>query len=134
MLVGIELIELTEPSDTLNYKPFFKHWILQNILHVFLFFIFAWSKIFCSKNSAVFYIFLIWLCVAFVITVLKILCFWCSFYKVIQNKWFISYSRYNLLGIAIKHSCLRNIHQYVLPTLCNILHSKNSKYMTCDRD
>ena len=55
--MGIELIELTEPSDTLNYKPFFKHCILQNILQVFLFFIFVWNKIFCSKNSAVFYIF-----------------------------------------------------------------------------
>ena len=39
--VGIELIELTEPSDTLNYKPFFKHCILQTILHVFLLFIFV---------------------------------------------------------------------------------------------
>ena len=33
---GIGLIELTEPSDTLNYKPFFKHCISQTILHVFL--------------------------------------------------------------------------------------------------
>ena len=40
-LVGIELIELTEPCDTLNHKPFFKHCILQAILHVFLFFIFV---------------------------------------------------------------------------------------------
>ena len=30
------LIELTEPSDTLNYKTFFKQWILQTILQVFL--------------------------------------------------------------------------------------------------
>ena len=35
-LVGIGLIELTEVSDTLNYKPFFKYYILQTILHVFL--------------------------------------------------------------------------------------------------
>ena len=34
--VGIGLIELTEPSDRLNYKPLFKHCILQTILHVFL--------------------------------------------------------------------------------------------------
>ena len=39
--VGIELIKLTQPSDTLNYKPFFKHCILQTILHVFLLFIFV---------------------------------------------------------------------------------------------
>ena len=29
---GIGLIELTEPSDTLNYKPFFKYCALQIIL------------------------------------------------------------------------------------------------------
>ena len=40
MLVGIRLIDLTEPHDTLNYKPFFKYCILQTILHVFLFFVF----------------------------------------------------------------------------------------------
>ena len=44
------LIELTETSDTLNYKPFFKHCILQTILHVFLLLTFVWNKIFCSKN------------------------------------------------------------------------------------
>ena len=27
--VEIGLIELTEPFDTLNYKPFFKHYIFQ---------------------------------------------------------------------------------------------------------
>ena len=48
--VGLGLVELTEPSDILNYKPFFKHYILQTILHLFLLFIFVWKKIFCSKN------------------------------------------------------------------------------------
>ena len=42
-LVGIGLIELTEPSGTLNYKPFFKHFILQTVLHVSLLFIFVWK-------------------------------------------------------------------------------------------
>ena len=46
----IELIELTEPSDTLDYNPFFKHCILLTILHVFLLLIFVWNKIFFSKN------------------------------------------------------------------------------------
>ena len=32
--VKIGLIELTEPSDTLHYKPFLKNCILQTILHV----------------------------------------------------------------------------------------------------
>ena len=29
--VGIGSVELTEPSDISNYKPFFKHCILQTI-------------------------------------------------------------------------------------------------------
>ena len=37
--VGIRLIELTKLSDTLNYNTFFKHCILQLILHVFSLFI-----------------------------------------------------------------------------------------------
>ena len=48
--VGVGLIKLVEPSDTLNYKPFFKHCILQTISHIFLLVIFVWIKIFCSKN------------------------------------------------------------------------------------
>ena len=89
--VGIGLIELTEPSDTLNYKPFFNHCILQTILHIFLLLIFLWNIIFCFKNWAVFYIFLILLEMVFSVTVLKILWFWfflqgsfCSFN--IKNK------------------------------------------------
>ena len=35
--VGIGITELTQPSDTLNYKPFFKHCILLAILHVCLY-------------------------------------------------------------------------------------------------
>ena len=53
--VGIGLIELTKQSDKLNYKPFLKHCILQTILHAFLSFLFVWSKIFCSKNWALFF-------------------------------------------------------------------------------
>ena len=40
-LVAIGLIELTEPSDTLNYQLYFKHCVLQSIFHVFLLFIFV---------------------------------------------------------------------------------------------
>ena len=36
----IALIELIESSDKLNYKPIFKHCILQTILHIFLLLIF----------------------------------------------------------------------------------------------
>ena len=83
--VRIGLIKLTELSDILNYKPFFKYCILQTTLLVFLLFIFAWDKIFCSINWAVFFIFLIWIGLAFGVTVLMVLCLWCSFYKVIGN-------------------------------------------------
>ena len=55
----IGLIELTEPSDTLTYKPFFKLYILQTILHVLLLFIFVWNRIFRSKSRALCYTFLI---------------------------------------------------------------------------
>ena len=51
MLVGLRLIEITEPSDTLNYKPFFKYWILQTILHVFLLFVFCGTKYFVLKTE-----------------------------------------------------------------------------------
>ena len=74
--VGKVLIELTEPSATLNYKLFFNHWILQTILHIFLLLIFLWNIIFCFKNWAVFYIFLILLEMVVSVTVLKILWFW----------------------------------------------------------
>ena len=57
-LLRIGLIYITESSDTLNYKPFFKHSILQTILHVLLLFIFVWNKISCSENWAVFLHFL----------------------------------------------------------------------------
>ena len=40
MSVGIGLIKLTEHFATLNYKPLFKHSILETISHVFLLFIF----------------------------------------------------------------------------------------------
>ena len=33
-----------------------------------------------------------------------------------------------------KTSPLRNVHQYIFPTLCNILHRKNSKYTIWDID
>ena len=48
--VLIGLIEYTEPSDTLNYKTFFKHCVLQTTLHVF-YCLYLWgTKIFCSEK------------------------------------------------------------------------------------
>ena len=32
------------------------------------------------------------------------------------------------------NSPLRNFHQYIFPTLCNTLHSKDSKHTICDID
>ena len=124
----IGLLELIEPPDTLNYKPLFKNCMLQTILQIFfLLLIFAWNKIFGLKNWAVFYICLAWFGVAFSGTVLNVLCFWCSLWKVKENQGFFSYSRYNLLGIAIK-TPLRNVWQYIFPTLVNALLGKNSEY------
>ena len=40
MSLGIRLIELTEPFDTLKYKPFLKHYILQTVLKTELYFTF----------------------------------------------------------------------------------------------
>ena len=54
--VGIGLMEVTAPSDTLIYKPF----LFYKLLRIFLLFVFVWNKIFRSKTLAVFYIFFIW--------------------------------------------------------------------------
>ena len=77
MTVGIMLTELTEFSDTLNYKPFFKHSIIYKLTNyftrVFIVYI-CLNKIFCSKNCADFYIF--WSAQKWHSTLLKV------FYKV----------------------------------------------------
>ena len=33
-----------------------------------------------------------------------------------------------------ENSLLRNVHQYIFPTLCNTLHNKNPKYTILDID
>ena len=108
--VGIHFTELIKPSNTLNYKPFFKHCTLQTILQELLLFIFRWNKIFYSKNWSAFYFCLIWFRVALSVTVLKVLYSWYSLCKVIENQEFFSYSRYNLLemfaNIYFRH-CLK---------------------------
>ena len=83
--VGIGLIELTGPSDTFSCQLFFKYCILQTILQVFLLLIFVWNKIFCARNWVIFYTFLIWFGLTFGFIALKVLCYWCHFYKVIGN-------------------------------------------------
>ena len=110
--VWIRLIEHAEPYDTLNYRPIFKYSILQTVLLVFFLFKFVWNNIFCSKTWAVFYIFLNWFGLVFGVTVLKILRFWCFFVRLWEiakgyGKLY-SYSRYNLLGIAIMQSFKRH--------------------------
>ena len=88
--VGIRLIEFIEPSDILIH--------LMHLIHVFLVFIFMWNKIFFK---IVLYICSTWLGWDSGVAVLKVMCFWCSFWKVIGNQGFFRYSRYNLLRIAI---------------------------------
>ena len=114
--VGIGLTELTEPSDTLNYKLFFKHCILQTVLHGFYCLYLCGTKSFVLKPEPYFTFFfdLVWggiQCYS-----LKVLRFWCSLYKITANQRFFSYNRYNLLGIKFvsnKNSPLRNVHQYI---------------------
>ena len=88
-LVKIGLIELIEPSGTLQYKPFFKHCILQTILHELYYCLyFLGIRFFVLKTELLFFIFWFgWgtICV----TIL-------NFLK------FISYSICSLLGTAVK--------------------------------
>ena len=101
MSVGIGLVELIDPFHTMNCKPFFKRWILRTILHVLLHLHLRGKKSFVLKVNCILY-FLIWFGVAFGVTVLKVLCFLCSFYKFIGDYGFISYNRFILLVISIK--------------------------------
>ena len=74
--VGIGLIELTESSDTLNYKPFFKECILKTILHVFfIVYICVKQNLLFYKLSCIVYIFLIWFGLAFGVIVVMVLLF-----------------------------------------------------------
>ena len=86
----VELIEsYTLPLFELVYMCFYCLCLCETIAVV-------------EKNWTVFYIFLIWFTMAFGVTALKVLCFLCSSCKVIGNHGLFSYSRYNLLRIAIK--------------------------------
>ena len=78
-LVRIGLIELTEPSDTLNYRSFYKHCIWHTVLHVFFIFVCILSELYFT------YFWFVW--VGIRVTVLKILCLWCSFCNVIGKSW-----------------------------------------------
>ena len=124
--VGTGLIEFTDPSDTSNNKPFFKHCILQTILYKFLLFIFMKNKIDFWRNWTVFYICLVWFGVAFCVTILQVLCFW--YRSCVSGALCVRCWEYNLLGIAIKKTS-RNVCRFIFLTICNILHRKNSKYM-----
>ena len=56
--VGRALTEFIEPPDTLNYNPFFKHCILQIILHVLLLLIFCVEQNYLFKAlSRILYLF-----------------------------------------------------------------------------
>ena len=48
--VGRGLTKFIEPSDTFNYNPFFKHCILQTILHVLLLLIFCVEQNYLFKT------------------------------------------------------------------------------------
>ena len=52
--VGMWLIEITEPSDTLNYRSFFRHCILPTVLHVFFCLYMCETKHFVLKTELYF--------------------------------------------------------------------------------
>ena len=86
-----------------------EHCIL-NIAFYKLFYTYFYCLYLCGieyfvLKTELYFTFLIWFCMVhlvsfglvFVVTVLKVLCFWCPFHKVIENSGFISYSKCNLL-------------------------------------
>ena len=89
------------------------------------------TKYFVLETELYSTFFFIWFGLKIGVTVLKILCFWCSFYKIIRNQEFFSYSRY-IIWNSNKNSPLRTVHQYIFPTQCNILHNEKSKYTIYD--
>ena len=101
-LTGIGLIKLTQDSDKLNYRSFFKYSMLQTVLHIF----FCGTKCFVSKLSCILHFFdLVW--VGIWCYSIKCFVFLVIFYKIIENYGLISYSRYNFLGIAVKAILLK---------------------------
>ena len=61
MSAGIGLVELIDPSHTMNCKPFFKRWILRTILHVALHLHLRGKKSFVLKSELHFIFFdLVW--------------------------------------------------------------------------
>ena len=68
--VGIRSTAFTEPSDTVNYKLFFKLYFFQIFCTLFLLFIFVWTKSFVLKTELYFFYYLV-----FGVTILKVLCF-----------------------------------------------------------
>ena len=103
------------------------------------------SLVLKTKLHFIFFFFFIWFESTSSVTVLKVLSFWCSFYKLIGNQGFICYSSYIFLGIVIKTvlwKMLTNTYfrQYVihytaktqsiryrLQTWCFFVHKSNKK-------
>ena len=72
MLVGIGLIELTKPSDTLLFEPFCKHCILQRFYTIFIVSICVEQKFLFKKLRQILH-FLIWFWVILSVSILKVL-------------------------------------------------------------
>ena len=96
-LLGIWLIKLTEPSETLNYIPFSKHYILQFYLYFYCLYL-CGTKPFVLKTELYFiFFYLVWggiWCYSFKDSVLLLLFLWG--YRE------LAITRYNLLEMAIK--------------------------------
>ena len=82
----------------IELQAIFKQCILQTVLNKYFFvYICVTKNLLFQKLSCILHFFDL----VFGVTVLKVLCLWCSLY-VTGNSGFISYSRYNLLQIVIK--------------------------------
>ena len=97
--MGVGLIKLVDASDTLNY-----------ICCLYL----------CKTKSVVQKteprLTLVCFGVIFGVIVLKVMCFCCYLCKIIGNKGFFSYRRYDLWGIAIKQSSKKCSPIYISDT------------------
>ena len=77
----IGLVELTEPSDAINYKPVLNTAFYKLLYTSFYCLYLCRTKSFVLNTELYFNFFLIWFGLTFSVTVFKILCFWAFFVR-----------------------------------------------------
>ena len=79
------ILNLLSPSAALNLKSFWNI-VFYKLFYTYFYCLYLYgAKCFVLKSELYFIIFFVWLGLAFGVTVLKVLCFWYSFNKVIRN-------------------------------------------------